>query len=305
MSNVIDFLMKTKRADGQYDILHPITKTANVKTSEEIPVMLNNAVGSFENGDTISAGTSIDAIVRKLVQERIPPVYTKPSVSIAVTSGTVGGYYEDGTVATPNITATFTKNDAGSLTNMVIKKNDIQVASSTSSPASHSEEITIVGTTTFSATATYTAGLIKKDNFEEDYTSGSISAGSKTTEENITYTGYRKYFWGSDTVTTPAVSSANIRALSNSSENAAAPGTSFTISVTRGQTRATFAYPANVRDVTSVKYAEMGNDESDMLFAKTIVPVEGANGFTAIDYKVYTLIPAQPFPSDMTFNVTI
>ena len=305
MSNVIDFLMKTKKSDGTYDILHPITKTSNVKTSEEIPVMLNNTVGSFVNGDTIAPGTSIDTIVRKLVQERIPPIYTQPSISIDVSSGTPGGYYEEGTIVNPLLTATFTKNDAGSLNNIVIKKNDIQVTSAMSSPTTHTESLTIIGSTTFSATATYSAGLIKKDNFDEDYITGSISAGSKSTVSNVTYNGYRKYFWGSDTVTTAPVSSANIRALSNASENSAAPGTTFTISVSRGQTRAIFAYPANIRDVSSVKYAEMGNDESDMLFTKSIIPVEGANGFTAIDYKVYTLIPAQPFPSDMTFIVTI
>lgn len=305
MSEVIDFLMKTKRTDGTFDILHPITKTANVKTAEEISVMLDENIGSYTNGDTIPAGTSIDAIVRKLVQVQIPPKYTQPSVSISVSSGTTGGSYEEGTTATPTLAASFTKNDAGSLTNIVIKKNDIQVATSDTSPISHTEDITITGTIKYSATATYAAGLIKKDNFGEDYPTGSIAAGSKSTTSNITYTGYRKYFWGSDTVTTPAVSSANIRSLSESSSSAASAGTTFTLAVTKGQTRATFAYPASLRDVSSVKYVEMGNDESKAMFTKTVVPVEGANGFTAIDYKVYTLIPAQPFPSDMTFTVTI
>lgn len=304
MSSVIDFLMKTKNSDGTYDILHPITKTANVKTSEEIPVMLTDNIGSYSNGDIISAGTSIDSIVRKLVQVQIPPVYTAPSVSVAVSSGTAGGSYEEGTTATPTITATFTKNDAGSLNNIIIKKNGAQVATSTSSPASHTETITITGSIKFSATATYAAGLIKKDNFGEDYPTGAISAGSKDSSE-ITYSGYRKYFWGSDSVTTAPASSGNIRSLTNSSSNAASQGRTFTLSVTKGQTRAIFAYPANIRDVSSVKYVEMGNDESKALFEKTVIPVEGANGFTAIDYKVYTLMPAQPFPSDMTFSVTI
>ena len=304
MSNVIDFLMKTKNADGSYDILHPITKTANVKTSEEIPVMLADSIGSYSNGDVISAGTSIDSIVRKLVQVQVPPVYTAPTVSISVTSGTTGGSYEEGTTATPTLSASFIKNDAGALNNIVIKKNGTQIATSMTSPVTHSESIVISGTTKFSATATYIAGEIKKDNFGEDYATGAIAAGSKDSSE-ITYTGYRKYFWGADSVTTPAASSANIRSLTNSSTSAASAGRTFTINVTRGQTRATFAYPANIRDVSSVKYVEMGNDESKSLFKQTTVAVEGANGFTAIDYKVYTLIPAQPFPSNMTFDVTI
>ena len=283
---------------------HPITKTNNVKTSEEIEVMLKDSVGSFSNGDTIAAGTSIDAIVRKLVQVQIPPTYSAPSVSISVSSGATGGSYEEGTSVTPNLTAAFTKNDAGALTNIVIKKNGTQVATSTTSPATHSETFTIEGTTKFSATATYAAGAVKQDNFGADYPTGSITAGSKNSSE-ITYTGYRKFFYGADSVATAATTSANVRALANASDKAAAAGTTFTISVTKGQTRATFAYPATVRDVNSVKYVEMGNDESKALFEKTTVAVEGANGHTAIDYKVYSLIPAQPFPSNMTFNVTI
>ena len=305
MSEVLDFLMKTKKSDGTYDVLHPITKTANVKTSEEISVMLDSKIGSFENGDTIAAGTSIDDIVRKLVQVQIPPTYTAPTVAIAVSSGTAGGSYEEGTTATPTLNATFTQNDAGSLTNLVIKKNGTQIATSTTSPASHTEDVTISGTITFSATATYAAGAIKKDNFGADYATGAITAGSKDTATNVTYTGYRKYFWGADSVATAASTSDNVRALSKSSTVAAAAGKTFELKVTKGQTRATFAYPASIRDVSSVKYVEMGNDESKAMFTKTTVAVEGANGFTAIDYKVYTLIPDQPFPSDMTFNVTI
>jgi len=305
MSEVIDFLMKTKKSDGSFTVLHPITKTANVKTAEEIPVMLDtDGIGSFVNGDTIAAGTSIDSIVRKLVQVRVPPKYTAPSVSISVSSGTVGGYYEEGTNAAIMISGEFIKNDAGSLNNIVIKKNNVQVEMSTVSPISYVENLTITGVTNYTATATYAAGLIKKDNFGENYPTGSIPSGSKTSTP-ITYTSFRKYFWGTDTVTTPANSSNTVRTLTNSSNHGATEGTTFTINILKGQTRATFAYPANLRDVTSVEYIEMGNDESKAVFTKSIVPVEGANNFTAIDYKVYSFIPEQPFPSDMTFKVTI
>ena len=304
MSEVIDFLMKNKKADGSYSVLHPITKTANVKTSEDITVMLKSNVGSYANGDVIAAGTSVDAVVRKLLQVQIPPVYTAPSTDISVTAGDKGGSYEEGTSVNPTFSGAFTKNDAGALSNIVIKKNDVQVATSESSPVTHNETFVVSGTIVFNATATYAAGEVEKDNFGEDYPTGRITAGSKTSG-NITYTGYRKYFWGADNVAEAAASSANIRALSNSSSAAAAAGTKITLSVTKGQTRATFAYPATLRDVTSVKYVEMGNDESKALFTKSTVAVEGANGHTAIDYKVYTLIPDQPFPSNMTFDITI
>ena len=304
MSEVIDFLMKTKKSDGTFAVLHPITKTDNVKTSEEISVMLTNDVGSYSNGDVIAAGTSVDSIVRKLLQVQIPPSYTAPTASISVTAGTSAGSYEVGTTASPSFSGAFTKNDAGALSSIVIKKNDVEVVTSTTSPVAHSDSFTIDGTVKFKAVATYAEGTIKQDNFGEDYPSGHITAGSTTSSE-ITYSGYRKYFWGTDNVTTPAASSADVRALAESSTKAAAAGTKFNVSVKKNQTRATFAYPATLRDVSSVKYVEFNNDESKNFFTKTTVNVEGANGHTAIQYKVYTYIPAQPFPSDMTFAVTI
>lgn len=304
MAEVIDFLMKNKNEDGTFSVLHPITKTNNVKTSEAIPVMLTTNLGSFKNGDVIDVGTSVDAIVRKLVQVQIPPKYTAPSASIVVTSGSAGGTYEEGTSVTPTLTGSFTKNDAGALSSIIIKKNGVEVATSTTSPVSHSETFIVAGSTTFNSTATYAAGEVKKDNFGDDYPNGRITAGSKSSA-NITYTGYRKYFWGADDVTTAATTSADVRAMTNSSTGAASAGKTFNVKVTKGQTRATFAYPATLRDVTSVKYVEFNNDESKNFFTKTTVAVEGASGYTAIDYKVYTYIPAQPFPSDMTFAVTI
>lgn len=301
-SNVVDFLMKNKKSDGSFEILHPISKAANIKTHEAIEVMLTEDIGSYSNGDIISADTSVDTILRKILQKQIPPVYTAPSAAISVTDATAGSY-EVGTKLTPNLTASFTKNDAGDLTKLAITKNGTEVKSGDSSPLSHSEEITVDGTITFKAVATYGAGAVKKDNFGEDYPTGAIAEGSKESSA-ISYTGYRQYFSGTDDKTVAATTSDEIRALTGGKKNAAA-GNTFTVKVTKGQRRATFAYPATLRDVSSVKYVEFNNDESKTFFNKTTVSVEGAGGYTAIDYKVYTYIPDQAFPSDMTFSVTI
>lgn len=300
---VIDFLMKNKNADGSFNILHPITKTNNVKTSEEFEVMLTSNVGSFKNGDVVAANTSVDAIVRKMLQVQIPPTYTAPTVSISV-SGDKNGSYEIGTSVTPTFTGTFTKNDAGTLTNIKIYKGSTEAKSSTTSPVTHTETFVVSATTKFKATATYGEGAIKKDNFGEDYSTGHITAGSKDSSE-LSYTCYRKYFYAADDGTAAPTTSAQVRDLENKSSAGAAANTKFNVSVKKGDTRACFAYDATLRDVSSVKYVEFNNDESKGFFTKTTVKVEGAAGYTAVDYKVYTYVPAQPFPSDMTFAVTI
>ena len=302
-TNVVDFLMKNKKSDGSFEILHPITNTGNVKTKESFEVMLTEDIGSFSNGDVIAADTPVETILRKMLQKQIPPVYTAPSASITVDTAAKAGSYEAGTKLTPSLTATFTQNDAGALTKLAITKGGTEVTSGTSSPVTHSEEIVVDGTITFKAVATYEAGAIKKDNFGADYATGSIAAGSKESGA-ITYTGYRQYFYTTDDATVAATTSAEVRAMTGG-KKAAAAGNTFTVKVTKGQRRATFAYPATLRDVSSVKYVEFNNDESKTFFTKTTVDVEGAEGFDAISYKVYTYIPDQAFPSDMTFSVTI
>lgn len=300
---VIDLLMKSKNSTGGYDIMHPITKTTNVKTNESIEVMLTDPIGSYANGDVIDANTSVDVIIKKLVQQQIPPVYTTPSISLAV-AGKAAGSYEAGTSCNPSFTSTFTVGDAGAITEHKLTKGDETVATGTGASLTHSETF-ILGdeTVKFKSSCTYEAGAIKNDNFGEPYASTAIGAGTKTSSEK-SYTGFRKYFHGADNTTTAPVASSEIRALTGGT-SAAANGNTFTLKVTAGQRRAMFAYPATLRDVTSVKYVEMGNDESKTFFNKTLVDVEGADGFDAISYKVYTYIPDQAFPSNMTLTVTI
>lgn len=300
---VIDLIMKTKNSSGGHDIMYPYTKTTNVSTREPITVMLSEPVGSFANGDVIAADTSIDAIVKKLVQQQIPPVYTAPSISLSV-SGKAAGSYEAGTSCNPTFTSTFTAGDAGAITEHKITKDGTSVATGTSATLTHSETFVLAdGTNKFKSSCTYADGAIKNDNFGEAYPSTAIKGDTIESGEK-SYTGFRKYFYGADNTTTAADDSAEIRALTGSTV-AATQGKTFTLKVTKGQRRATFAYPATIRDVNSVKYVEFNNDESKTFFTKTLVDVEGADGHTAISYKVYTYIPDQAFPSDMTFSVTL
>lgn len=300
---VIDLLMKSRNSSGGYDIMHPITKTANVKTNESIEVMLTNPIGSYSNGDVIAANTSVDVIIKKLVQQQIPPTYTAPSISLTV-AGKAAGSYEAGTSCNPSLTSTFSAGDAGAITEHKISKNGSAVASGTASTLTHSETFVLGDeTVTFVSACTYEAGAIKNDNFGDPYPSTAIQAGTVTSSSK-SYTGFRKYFYGADNTTEAPTTSAEIRALTGSS-SAASNGKTFTLSVTAGQRRAMFAYPASLRDVSSVKYVEMGNDESKAFFTQSLVDVEGADGYTTMSYKVYTYIPDQAFPSNMTLNVTI
>ena len=65
------------------------------------------------------------------------------------------------------------------------------------------------------------------------------------------------------------------------------------------------AYPATLRELTSIKDVNGLNADITGAFAKSVVAVEGAGGYRAIDYRVYTLDFANPNDTKNTFAVTI
>ena len=101
------------------------------------------------------------------------------------------------------------------------------------------------------------------------------------------------------------VNSALVRALSGKSNKALAAGNSFTISIPVGAIRVVFAYPASLRDVSSVQDVNGMNAEVKTAFTKSVVSVEGANGYDGIDYKVYVFDMANANDTANTYKVTI
>ena len=153
------------------------------------------------------------------------------------------------------------------------------------------------------ATATYEAGTIPKTNTNKDYPAGQIKAGSKSkTSGNIT--GYRNSFYGTFADKTTTLSSDSIRGLPVSNK-ALSNGNTFNITLPIGAQSVVFAYPATLRDVTSVKDVNGLNAEIKGAFTKSVVQVEGANSYTAKDYKVYRTDFAEALSKANTYTVTI
>lgn len=268
-------------------------------------------LGGYKTGDSISADTSIETIIKKLLMKQVPPTYTQPSISITNNGGSASGSYEIGTEVTPNVRATFTQNDAGALTNIQFKKGGSNVGEAqTSSPATYTEaEFTLETATSFSATATYAEGAIKDDNLGEPYEEGHIAAGSKTSS-NFTFTPYRQgYFYGVlETSSTDApLDSAIIR--SGTAKNGAYSAGNLPLisasSVTSPK-RIFVACPATNKGVTKVVMPSAMNADATSDFVKQPSPtdVKGANGYTAISYNVWVYEPAS-ISSDQTFTVTL
>lgn len=98
-------------------------------------------------------------------------------------------------------------------------------------------------------------------------------------------TGYRKSFYGTFE-DKEDMDNAKIRSL-NSSTAALSNGSSVSVRVPVGAYRVVFAYPSTLQDLTSVK--DKNGLEAEIIsgFSNTVLNVEGADGYDAIEYKIY------------------
>lgn len=301
-----------------YDVLHLsngetgwIDKEGNTviatpRTQEGITV--NGVTGlGIADGATIPAGTSLEEFVKMVVQKAIPATYNRPSLAIGNNGGTAAGNIEAGTTITPKLRATFSRNDAGDLTAISIKKGDTEVATGTASPLDYTGDAFVIGdeTVSFTASATYGDAPVKNNNLGQE-SKENWFAGSTATSGRYSFTGKRNLFYGTGVGEVPELSSEVVRGLANK-KLAPAAGTSFNINVAVGQQYIIIAYPATLRDLNNVTYVEANDSGMASNFVKSTVDVADArgDGNGIMSYKVYTYAMAVPAAAGMTFKVTI
>ena len=296
-----------KAMDGNYD-------ASNVYFGDNITMAGSySQIGNLtktQNGIATFAvkGKSVAEAFTEIFSKRLQPgTPTQPSVSLTFNQAKA---YEVGTTVTPSWSATlstgsYTYGPATGITATAWEISD--TAGNTATTASGSfDAITVADGTNYKITAkaTHGAGAVANDNLGSPSSPEvKIAAGSKSKTSGA-ITGYRNTFYGTKT-TKDALDSAAIRSLTTKSDKALANGNSFTIAIPVGAVRVVFAYPATLRDVSSVKDVNGLNAEIKSAFAKSTIAVEGANGATAIDYKVYTTDFAEPVAKANSYTITI
>lgn len=313
--------IETAKAAGAidaYDILHltngeiawldkdnnTIINTPRTQTN----ITVNGVTGlGIGNGETIAAGSSIDEIVKMLVQKAVPATYTKPTLSLTNNGGQASGNVEAGTSVTPKLKTTFTKNDAGDLTAISINDGSSDVAEGDASPLTYEGDAIVVGdeTVTFTASATYGDAPVKNNNLGQE-SKENWFAGDTVKSSGYSITGKRNLFYGTGVGDVPTIDSDFVRGLVNK-KLAPTQGYSWNITVDVGQQYIAFAYPAALRDVNEVMYVEANDKGMASGFDKTTVNVADARGGDngMMSYKVYTYRMDVPAAAGMTFKVTI
>ena len=273
-------------------------------------LVTTSAVGNITltNGQaTIAAtGKNLKQVFDTIFVKEKNPSVTQPSVSVSLAGA---GAKEVGTKVTPSYNASFNsgKYEFGPATGCSITSwsvTDTNNAEPLNTATGSFTEITIADDTNYKVTATgnFSEGVIPVTNVGNEYAAGKIAAGSKSATSSA-ITGYRNSFYG--TLTEKGELTSDIIRSLGKSNKALANGNTFGITIPVGAMRVVFAYPATLRDVTSVKDVNGLNAEISGAFTKSTLSVEGLNSFQGINYKVYVTDFAEAVATANTYNVTI
>lgn len=267
-------------------------------------------VGAITTLQVIPSGTTLQEFAESLLFKVYYPTFTAPTASLTtnrtgnIEVGTTGitltHTLNRGSINGQSVSGVWQAGTSQGVRSGVATNYDINgVNNGTTNTLTSAGAVIMEGTNTYTSTVTYAQGPqpidSKGTNFSSPLVTGTITS-------TVTVAGRRNAFFG---LNSAGNSSALIRALGNTSFNPA-NGSTFTISIPAGTTSVLFAYPATLRDVSSVIYTQgLNSDVKGVFGTPTLVSVEGANGYTAITYKVYRYQPVEAYSALATYNVTI
>lgn len=287
--------------DGNYNAENVYFNKDLVTTSAVGNITLTNGQATIA-----AAGKNLKQVFDTIFVKEKNPSVTQPSVSVSLAGA---GAKEVGTKVTPSYTATFNagKYEFGPATGCSITSwsvTDTNNAEPLNTATGSFAEITVADDTNYKVTATgnFSEGAIPVTNVGNEYASGKIVASSKSATSSA-ITGYRNSFYG--TLTEKGELTSDIIRSLGKSNKALTNGSTFDITIPVGATRVVFAYPATLRDVSSVKDVNGMNAEISGAFRKSNLSVEGLNNFQGIDYKVYVTDFAEAVATANTYKVTI
>lgn len=293
------------------------------------------SIGNLRIGDEIEAGTSLQSILMDMLSQRLQPSITSnPSISVTLTNA---GAKEVGTIFSPAYTTSFndgaytyeattgskldgdytvstsgyatTRANDGSFTDNKDQKEESNTGASGSFTTFVVDEDTNYK---LSASAKHTAGNVAKDNLGDPSNPEiKIAAGTKTANSSAV-TGYRAKFFGwynSKALDPAALTSDDIRKLAitgtiGATERPLTALPSGEKSLTTNKMQQMF-FAAVKGTYTSVAVANSTNGAPQTVKGPVNVKVEGANGFTAVDYDVFYIDNDGAESGSTTFNITI
>lgn len=296
---------EVKKLDEKY---LPDRDTDEVRFETDLITTFEIGNIALENGKAIipAEGKTITEVWDTIFVSEQNPEIVDPAVTVSAPQCKA---YEVGTKVTPTYAASLSagRYEYGPDTGIVATAWAVSSTNGETLDTAEGafSEITVEDDTAYriTAVATHGAGAVPVTNLGNDYPDGRIAAGEKEAVSKA-ITGYRNGFYGTASDKTAVIDSAFVRTLTKSGK-APAAGNVWSLDVPVGAMRISFAYPATIRDVSSVLDVNGLNAEIKTAFTLHTVAVEGANGYEGIGYKVYVLDRANAAPEANTFKITI
>lgn len=289
--------------DGNYSAEN-VYFTSDLTYTAPIGVL---TVPSSGSGSIASTGKNVNDVLASILAKETNPTITQPSASVTLTGA---GAKEVGSKFTPAYTASLNPGKYQFGPDTGITATTYAISDSNSKTADTAtgtfDEMTVGDDTNYkvSATISYGDGAIPKTNIKNDYAAGQIKAGSKTAS-SAAVTGFRNWFMYVGTDETE-LSSAVIRSATakGTGKNAS---TQNGVTIPAGTKRIFVAIPAGTGYTKQLKSVidvdGMGLDVFAN-FTLSTVAVEGANGYTAMNYNVWCAENANGF-SATHYNLVI
>jgi hypothetical protein len=256
--------------------------------------------GDFTNNTVIPAGTSLTSIIKRMLQKRVPAIYSTPNFQISSSASTANREY--GETINTTLSLTWTQNDAGLATEFRYLQG-AQVIGTFAGPTPTSitpPAFTLIGNVSFSARVDYAAGAQKLDNFNDP--SGTPIPAATAASNTLTFSPKHRRYWGcSDDET---LDNAGILGLPTSDQGA---GSDFINSRTLSKAfdpdaqYIYFAWPAALETSTAPTFVVGGFLTSG--WVKTQVEFVNVHGFGPTSYVVYRS-PNKVFGVNVPVQVT-
>lgn len=320
--------------DGNYSANNIIFKN-NIKLAGKYERVGNITKGLNETKDLDTIGKSLADIVQTIFTQEINPGDTGYAIdypSVTISAGSNSSAEVGNTFSLP--TGTLTISDVGSYPfgtaaqkatgitfhTVTLSQGGNTVNNDKAMVAGNSLTLAATGTNTtygdsavsftFTGTAEYNAATVTPvSNIGNPVEAKKIPAGSVTVSNaTVKYTGWRKWFYGGDNKTDFA--SGTIRSLTNSTSAVSSTTFELKASSYSGCSRIVIAIPVSAnKNVTSVLLKSSSNADITAEFKKintseNTIPVEGYNGYTAVNYNVWEYKPAS-LDSTEVYTITI
>lgn len=253
-----------------------------------------------------AAGKNVKEFFASLFAAEEDPDITDPTASIKLQSS---GSVEVGTSYTPSYAITFDGGnyEFGPATGVTATYAVTDTNGGSNTVASGKFDSFVVGDDTsykITADVSYTQGAIPVSNIGNAREELRITEGVIEDLTTSTVKGYRNAFYGT-LDNKNELTSDIIRGLSKTGKTMS-NGNTMTINIPVGALRVVIAYVSTLRDLTEVLDKNDSNANIVSGFGTpATLQVEGADGYDAIDYKVYTMDFANPYDTANVFTAKI